>query len=176
MTQLTLQGKKKKVIGFLIAKLIALLFCKVMQCEKLPAWGLKPKPQIRKTAEWVLYLHCLTGLKLVQQDKYVISLSVSIFHTGRANSAGNIPGLLWLRGFILVSFCFSVRAPYLLLVMLIAWRPPAERDAFPVWKLWSCLPKEMSLCVFIAHGYNALQKSLLMLHTCARVIMCVCVL
>jgi len=156
--------QKKKVIGCLwqlTVKLIALLFCEVMQCEIISAWGLKPKRQTRQTWRHVLYLHCLVGPKLVEQDKYVIFLCQSF--TQEEPTA--------LLTFSLCSDClgsfsfpsdFFLWAQSLLLVMLIASRPPAECDPLPVGWLWSCLPKEMSLCaclrVFTVHSFNVLQN------------------
>lgn len=78
---------------------------------------------------------------------------------------------------------FFVCLPSLLLVMVIASRPPTDCDPFPVGWLWSCLPKEMSRGVYVCVRMPACVYSVLIqcveifndaAHMYLSVIMCLC--
>lgn len=86
--------------------------------------------------------------------------------------------MLRVGRFVPISFWFTVCVPSVLLVMLIVSRPPAECDLFLVGWLWSCLPKEMRLCVPVCVCVYSAQlqcvtKSLMIL--CTRVCVWLCV-
>lgn len=77
-------------------------------------------------------------------------VSVSISHTESDGDSVTVISLLWISQSFFISLWFTGCELSILLVMLIVSRPPAEWDSFPVGRLWSCLPKQLSMCVALS--------------------------
>ena len=148
--------------------------------------GLKPDLEKRR-ARAVPPVASGTDASEARQRMCDLSLSISRnrkWQWKTPKNAVNVPPLLWL--WVRSPSRFAGGALVVLLVMLIVSRPPAERDPFPVGRLWSCLPKEMSLCVSLCVCVCAcvsvciysvqsqcVTKALVMLRTCVCVWLCV---
>lgn len=182
MTEVSSEIQEKEKRNWLslttYCKTSAPLFCKVMQCEAISA-GVGRCPSDRLVRKESTYC---TSTVLWDQSWWseinTWSLSVNLSYRKRQKNAVNILSPLWLRRSFFISLWFAGSALSVLLVMLIVSRPPAECDPFPVGWLWSCLPKEMSLCVPLCVCVYSAQlqcvtKALAMLHTCACVWLCV---